>query len=354
MHLLLYSPLVVGCVAFNSQQQSEYGSISVNIQKSNQSLYGSIRAPFVMMRILEYANEHERRSLILCNRAFNDANDLLTDASFQCISDLLSTAALKEKLNEISVFRRLKWNASQLLQNEAMLKSLRLCQFKFIGGEFSSLNGTRQSFLLFSLSSNIPCLFKRGLHEQSKHFRRVNIILTFNKKGILLPNAQNFSIDDFIYLLEHEKVYKSFGINETKLQEWIHISDQIATQGLFNKIRCSISNGGASILFKSQCLFCCLNQNGDNMLYYDFSIAMSVFLGWSMALCSSFAIAFGIAHDIPEMALLLLIIIGTAGSVITIRLFFALATHHPAFNGVVSGMCISIFWLALLDCLLDL
>ena len=170
-------------------------------------------------------------------------------------------------------------------------------------------------------------------------------MIWFNKSGILCSN-QVFAVNDLIYLLEHDKVYTTLGINETN-QEWMHVSDQMSKQKLLNQIRFGISKGGGGLIFIAQFLFCLLHSTGHNAVYYDFSIAMTTFLGWTLAMSYTVIISCGIAEENMIIWGFVFIIFGAFSSVLTIHLFHKLAIDYPIFNGTASELHLTVTWLAL-------
>ena len=321
---------------------SDYGSTAINIKGSNEnkSRYGSLKEPFVMLRVLEFATDDGRTSMALCNTAFNEATDFMIDSLFR---SLLPTEALQNKLMETSVFRKSTIDTSQISHINVMLRSLVQCRFKFVRG----LDMTQSPFILFSLSSNIPSLFKRAQNQQVRQF---NIIITFNETGMQSLNAQNFTLSDFIYLLEYDKVYASLG-NEGAIQEWMHISDQISKQKLFNRMRCGISKGGAGLILIGQFLFCFLHSNHDNSVYYEFSLSMTKIVGCCVGLFWSAAFAVMLSQHSVFLCCPIFIALAILISKHTIKLFYNLAIDHPAFNGVISAVFMSSIWLSWLGLL---
>ena len=339
--LLVSQRLHFRCRGSIHRKEKDYGSIAINIKRSNEnsSRYGTLKAPLVMLRALDYVADDDRRSLVLCNTAFNEATDLMIDTLFKCVFDLLPTEALQTKLMETSVFRKSAIDTSQVLQINVMLRSLVQRRLNFIRG----LDHSNCPVLLFSLSSNIPSLLK----PPRKCLRKINMIITFNETGIQSSNAQNFTINDLIYLLKHDKVNESLG-NDGEIQEWMHISDQISKQKLFNQLRCGIQCGGATIIFICQFLFCILHSRNNPSTYLTISLAMTKFGGWCVGMALSIMISLGIAAGNPCICCPMLILVGITISVQTVKTFCKIAIDNPAFNGVVSGTLLSVIWLSLL------
>ena len=338
---LLYHHQAMKCTELISQNERDYGSISVDISKSDintSSRYGSLKEPFVVLRTFDYARDDDRRSLILCNSAFNDANYVMIDTLFQCLFTILPTEEIQNKLMETSIFRKYSINKSEILHNRKILRSLEQSRFKFIRG----LDRQRRPFIFFSLSSNIPSLFK---HAWSRYLGRIDIIITFNESGMISPNQQGFTIDDFIYLLEYDEVFTAFGTNKTK--KYIHVSDQLAEQRFLINVRSGIKSGIAILIVASQCTFCLLHSNTNPSMFYALSVSMSAFLGGGcvMFMCCGLILYCGTSDS--AYAALCSLVSASIVSVLSMNVFFGLAIEYPAFNGIASGLCLCFIWLLL-------
>lgn len=320
-------------------QSSDYGTMSIEIRNSTRSTsskYGSLTAPFVIRTVVDFIHDDDRSSIALCNHAFNEADTLRIDASFQRILNSLPTDGLRNKLMRTSVFRKSAMNKSQLLENEMIIESLKQCQFKFI----RALDSQQRPLIVFTLTPNIPSLFK------NKSPLSMTIALLFNQSGSLSPNSY-FDMNDFIQLLEHDKVFTSFE-NNTNEQEWMHVSDQIAQQQFLNKIHFLIKHGGASALFFIQFIYYSMNTPTHSSIYFDLSVLFGASMSWSVAMCVPIVLTI-LTTSNPWILFLIFTLSAYAFMRITISYYPIMATNCPLANGLLSAASFSVYWHAFIE-----
>lgn len=281
-------------------------------------------------------NDMDKRSLCLSNRAL-DIYQFFVDASFQKVFGSLLTPELQRKLKQTSsIYRR---SVDHMVIPRRVLSILE--NVKYIRG----IDKSNRLFIIFSLSPSSAI---------DSHFKqRQNILITFNETNIYSSTHQ-LTINEFIHLLEYDKVMTALGIVNGSKREWIHYSDLITKRQRMARIR-SIIFGFRHImgfiLMSAQFVRVVgYTKVGDDSIYSIISIIASTSIG------VLFGFMFGYGADVvadddgTNFYSFCRYLHGAVFAIFCGFMCYGIASNSVGFNGMASGLLVGALWHTMVSC----